>query len=249
MKTITILLFCLLAVLLITYKLDPSLRNENTISTTEKIVENTSSTEMIESFDVKKEEPLKAFKDVSLYDSIALSIHGLTFSGQCSFFAFKQNDVYIATAKHCVPNPKTDIEIWDNFGNKYEISKKDYEVNSSSEVDAALIKISIDLFENDYFSTISNRNLLANKSEEKDTLILVTPFNVRGVKKKVGFYAADNSMFFDLFSGEPGDSGALVVCRDGALGIYTSSNGENNKQGFFVPIDVFEKLYIDFQRK
>ncbi len=123
----------------------------------------------------------------------------------------------------------------------------------SSEFDAAVIS-----FENNTYLknfTLASRGLIATSGSIGDTAILETPFNARGVKRKIGTFGLlyPNSVDMQFFYGETGDSGGLIVSREGVAGVnYGTFSGEGVT--IYAPVRVFEELYSsliekDFSRK
>jgi hypothetical protein len=96
---------------------------------------------------------------------------------------------------------------------------------------------------------LSAKDAIASKPLVGDSAILLVPFNSRDVHKKYGIIRSSNSLEMKTLWGEPGDSGGLVVGRNGVIGIAVSTGKDGRERmSYFVPISVFEELYIRLVR-
>lgn len=90
---------------------------------------------------------------------------------------------------------------------------------------------------------LSSSSLITGKKESQgDSIMIVAPFNSRGVRQKPGLVIADNDVQMDFFLGEPGDSGSPIVNQNGVIGIVSSVDPSGKKVNY-VPISVFENIY------
>jgi len=90
--------------------------------------------------------------------------------------------------------------------------------------------------------TLCEREMIAKQQINGDSAILLVPFNARNVYQKLGSFLDSTKLEMSILVCEPGDSGGLIIGRDGVVGIEVAS-GNNGRISHFVPIRVFEDLY------
>lgn len=162
--------------------------------------------------------------------------------GQCCVYARRGEIVYIALPRHCMPTSTTTrIDFTTIAGKKLDMSYVlGYEKTNQ---DAAMLVVLDNTKKDQRIPSLSERRLLAKEIFYGDTVIVQTPFNARKLQKKYGIMIDDRSAAFDPYRCETGDSGSLLVSRLGVAGIVTSVKSNSNV-AFYVPIAVFEELYI-----
>ncbi len=90
--------------------------------------------------------------------------------------------------------------------------------------------------------SVCERNMIVARQSVGDSVLLEVPFNVRGVQRKQGIVMEQNKVRMDLLVCEGGDSGGLVITRDGIIGMEFRTLEEGTIIRF-VPMSVFENLY------
>ncbi len=165
---------------------------------------------------------------------------GFTISeGQCCVYCNKGNLSYLVMPYHCFPYDSTkEYMIWgtDYKGKKIELSWR--AISWAKDVDATIL--AVDKIEK--IPTLCEQGLIAKNMKPGDSAVLLTPFNVRNVHEKFGIFRNENEVEMNQIFAEPGDSGGLIIGREGIVGIASGTDKGNTL--YFVPIEVFEELYI-----
>lgn len=172
---------------------------------------------------------------------------GGSWSSHCCLYANRGNESYIALPKHCFDHDKTKsykIEVVDNHG--VATILKVLSFAQSSRYDAVMLLVN-------KFSTttpaLSNSQLIAKTvGKPGDSIIILTPFDSRNIYQKYGTLSGSEEFNAGNLSIEPGDSGGLILKKDGVIGMnfaHTDGGDETRSGGMFVPITVFESLYSD----
>ncbi|MBU0626579.1 hypothetical protein KKH82_04030 [Patescibacteria group bacterium] len=94
----------------------------------------------------------------------------------------------------------------------------------------------------DGIPTVSERYQIAKEAYAGDSVVLWTPFNVRNITRKTGTISSNTEVKMDIFVGEPGDSGGLIIGKNGIIGMayHVDSTGTYVQ---FIPTNVFEQQY------
>jgi len=161
----------------------------------------------------------------------------------CIIYANHKDVTYIAIPSHCFISEhgkEYKLAIFDSLGEKIELDWLEYITSDTYDAKILVVKrLKLPAFSN--IASFGTKNT-------GGSAVLVSPFNERGIYKKTGFFSERNSVIFDTFFSEPGDSGAVVLAEDGVVGISFSIS-DNGKEANFVAIDVFENLYLEQVRK
>jgi hypothetical protein len=160
-------------------------------------------------------------------------------SAHCVLYASNSEYSYIALPRHAFnPAPGTEYEIF--ITDSRDTCKKIIVLESiiSKDYDAEMLKVKrLDI------PALSNRGFISSGALLGDTAIMISPYNSRGIKEKRGVFVQENSVAFDPIFIEPGDSGSLVVGRNGAVGLAFSISNGNLKIGHYAPMIEIESLY------
>jgi len=162
-----------------------------------------------------------------------------SWSGQCCIYCNKHGMSYLILPKHCFPYDSTkSYSIWaiDFKNRRIELSWTC--ATTSTIYDAEILVVE----EIKGIPTLCEKGKIAKEIIVGDSAVLLTPFNVRNVHRKFGTLNKDNEMEMLTMFGEPGDSGGLILGRNGILGVEVSGSNYG-KQIQFIPIAVFEELY------
>ncbi|MCX6824487.1 MAG: hypothetical protein NT085_05180 [candidate division SR1 bacterium] len=162
-------------------------------------------------------------------------------AGQCCLYCNKDNMSYLILPRHCFPYDSTkSYGLWvTDFKNRR--TKLSWTRSTSSTLYDAEVLV-VEKIKG--LPTLCERGKIAREIIVGDSAVLLTPFNVRNVHRKFGTLNNHNEMEMFTMFGEPGDSGGLILGRNGILGVEVTGTNEG-KQTQFVPIQVFEELYGD----
>ena len=162
-----------------------------------------------------------------------------SWAGHCCLYCNKGNLSYLVLPFHCFPYDSTKVyRIWvtDFKGRKTELSWV-HETNTT-QYDAEILVVK----KFGKLPTLCERGMIGKEPIIGDTAVLLIPFNARNVRQKVGLLHKNNEVEMNILFGEPGDSGGLVVGRNGVIGIVVTTSN-NGREVQFVPISIFEELY------
>jgi|GEM_PF-1277232 len=162
-----------------------------------------------------------------------------SWESHCCLYCNNGNLSYLALPRHCFPYDST---------RQYEAYATDFK--------GRIIKLSlveeIHLQTNDAeilvvrkikgLPTLCERGMIAKQQITGDSAVLLVPFNARNIYQKLGSFLDDTKMQMNTLVCEPGDSGGLLIGRDGVIGIEVASSA-SGRISLFVPIHVFEDLY------
>jgi len=148
---------------------------------------------------------------------------------------------YIALPEHCFPYDSTkQCKIWatDYEGRTIDLKwtrRLSYK-NINYDAQILVVKKIFGL------PSLCEMAVLTGYRASGDSAFIFAPFNVRNVEKKWGTFFGEEGVEMNTMISEFGDSGGLVLSRDGVAGVLasSSSNGSNMR---YVPILVFEKIY------
>ena len=159
----------------------------------------------------------------------------------CFIYAHKDASSFIALPRHCFKYNKTkryELSLIDQHGRKTILDWNT--VISDKSKDAAIIEVS----RLDYIASFSGSGNIDQNSAIGDSVSLLTLFGSRKVYQKKGVLDTDGSIKINTFHIERGDSGSLVVGRNGVLGVSFAKSKDGTNL-YFTPITVFEELYTD----
>lgn len=165
--------------------------------------------------------------------------------GQCFVYAHKNNTTYIGLPKHCY-NPKNSLIILTDYtGVSYEFGWE--EVRYSTKFDVAMIPVSNSPLL--HLPALCEKGLIRETNQVVSSPIFcITPFNVRGLKVKSGKLLKEERSLLNLFCGEGGDSGSLIVGKCGVVGMQVAVSVVDAKNVLFIDIRRFESLYMALSR-
>jgi len=193
----------------------------------------------------------KKFPDRKYVRSVASSVlkfscnaysHGKiedSWSSHCCLYSNKDGWSYLALPRHCFPFDSTKrYEAWvtDSKGRTIKLSLVT-ELHSN-EYDAAILVVK----RIKGLRTLCEREMISSQQISGDSAILLVPFNARDVYQKPGLLLDGPKVEMSTLRCEPGDSGGLIVGRDGVIGVEVSGSNYG-KIMHFVPISVFEDIY------
>ncbi len=162
-----------------------------------------------------------------------------TWSGHCFLYASHADKSYLAMPKHCFSFDSTQeykLFVTDVGGRKTELKWSDFKV--AENCDAELLRV--DKVQG--LPSLCERELVASSQLIGDSVLLWVPYNSRKVRRKFGTLLKENKVKVHTMVGEPGDSGGLIIGREGVIGMNFGSK-ENGTKLMFVRIQVFEFLY------
>lgn len=160
------------------------------------------------------------------------------YAAHCFVYAHVGDFSFLALPRHCFKydtSKRQDLWIENSKGDRTQI--RWYKSSSSTLYDAEMLKI--DRVEG---LALSNTDLISDQVDLADTAIVLSPFNVRKVPRKFGYFLQDNKIEMNTLYGEKGDSGSLIVGRTGVVGVMFATTGLGEKV-LYVPILLFEELY------
>jgi hypothetical protein len=200
-----------------------------------------------------KEEFVKLFPKKEYIQSVASSVLKFSctsldkkgviasWSSHCCLYANKGDESYIAIPKHCFDyddSKSYEAEVKDIKGRIIKLNL--LRCWTSTKYDAVILTVK----HISGIPTLCSTEVITSKQIIGDSAVVLSPFNVRGIYQKFGFIIKNNSISLSTLITERGDSGGLVIVRDGVIGIHVSSE-QNGKVGNFVPIAVFEDMYAE----
>jgi hypothetical protein len=196
-------------------------------------------------------EHFKKFPDREYIRSVASSVlkfscdmysHGKiekSWESHCCLYSNNGDLSYLALPTHCFPYDSTK-QYWaqvTDFEGKITILSL-VAVIDSKEYDAAILVVK----KIKGLPTLCEREIIAKQQITRDSAVLLVPFNARDVYQKFGSFLNSTKMEMSTLVCEPGDSGGLLIGRDGVIGIEVASDN-NGRISHFVPINIFEDLY------
>lgn len=159
--------------------------------------------------------------------------------GHCFLYAAHEDKSYLAMPKHCFSFDSTQeykLFVTDVGGRKIELKWNGFKVAENCDAELLIVEKIRGL------PNLCERELITSSQLIGDSVLLWVPFNSRNVRRKFGKLSKGNKVEVCTMLGEPGDSGGLIIGRDGVIGMNFGSN-ENGKTLVFVRIQVFEFLY------
>jgi hypothetical protein len=161
--------------------------------------------------------------------------------GHCCIYSHNGEHSYLALPEHCFPYDSTkQCKVWVK---DYEGKKIDLEwtrVFPHSYYDAEILEVK-KIFG---LPSLCELAVLTSYCASGDSTFIFNPFNVRNVEKKWGTFFNGEKIKMNTMICEPGDSGGLIMSREGVAGIVYSAS-DNGMTVRYVPILVFEKMYGD----
>jgi len=162
-----------------------------------------------------------------------------SWEGHCSLYCNKGDLSYLVLPLHCFPYDSTkEYRIWATDFKKKKVELSWVRAVSSTQYDAEVIVVK----KIKGLPTLCERGMIGKEPIIGDSAVLLVPFNARNVHQKFGLLCKNNEIEMNVLFGESGDSGGLVIGRNGVIGI-TVSITDNGKNMQFVPINIFEELY------
>jgi hypothetical protein len=162
--------------------------------------------------------------------------------GHGCIYSHRGDYSYLILPKHCFPYDSTkQCTVW---ARDYEGKKIDLDwvrMYRNSTYDAEMLKVE-KIFG---LPSLCETAMLTGYRASGDSALIFSPFNVRNVEKKRGIFLSEERVKMSTIISEFGDSGGLVMSREGVAGILVSSSG-NGSTMYYVPILVFEKMYGGF---
>ncbi len=166
-------------------------------------------------------------------------------SGHCCLYSTDNISSYLALPTHCFvfdSKKKYEVFLTDCNGKAFKASCK--LLLSSTTYDAEIMEIGkIKL------ASLCEMGLIANHPTKGDSVVLLVPFNARRVYQKFGSFIDSTSAIMNTLALDHGDSGGLMIGRDGVMGVAISSFTENIRGANFVPMSVFEDIFIDLTER
>jgi hypothetical protein len=159
--------------------------------------------------------------------------------GHCYIYSNNGNNSYLALPQHCFPYDETKrYQVWvtDYAGRTFEL--KHFGVLSHGDYDAEM------LVTEKFFGlpSLCEVAILTGYRAFEDSAFVFDPFNARNVERKWGTFLNEDAVEMSTMICEPGDSGGLVISREGISGVVVSASG-NGSTMQYVPILVFEHMY------
>jgi hypothetical protein len=162
-------------------------------------------------------------------------------SGHCCIYSHNGGYSYLALPTHCFPyNSKKQYKIWATDYEGRTIDLELVEICNSTIHDAEVL-VTKKIFG---LPSLCEMAILTGYRASGDSAFIFSPFNSRGIEKKWGTFTNRTTLTMDTMICERGDSGSLVISREGVTGI-TVAVTNNGLIMEYVPILVFEKLYGD----
>jgi len=162
--------------------------------------------------------------------------------GHGCIYSHRGDYSYLILPKHCFPYDSTkQCTVWARDYEGKKINLDWVRMYRNSTYDAEMLKVE-KIFG---LPSLCETAMLTGYRTPGDSALIFSPFNVRNVEKKRGVFLSEERVKMSTIISEFGDSGGLVMSREGVAGILVSSS-DNGSTMYYVPILIFEKMYGSF---